>query len=317
MMTTVTPIQQKIRNKIRTARQIAEMIKPGDWIRPGHCSSSPIEFEAAVADKIGEGGEAFRKKPVELWYIGHFPPGRIAQTDPDGKYSIQHNDFVFPWARRQKDKTGIPEFVQLEWSFHTSWQYARWAHPEKEKCGLDWSAVSCSPPNAHGFFNFAYGTCAAWQILQCAKNRVLEVREDYPNALGWCHNTINVDEVDYIIEGDCEKFPFIQVTEPSSDPITEKIAENIVELMEDGDCVQLGIGALPTAVCDAISRAGLKKLGVHTEMLQEGLMRLIESGSVDNSLKPIDTGKSTWSMAFHLNNKRYYDFVHNNPELIV
>ena len=253
-MTTVTPIQQKIRNKIRTARQIAEMIKPGDWIRPGHCSSSPIEFEAAVADKIGEGGEAFRKKPVELWYIGHFPPGRIAQTDPDGKYSIQHNEFLFPWARRQKDKTGIPEFVQLEWSFHTSWQYARWAHPEKEKCGLDWSAVSCSPPNAHGFFNFAYGTCAAWQILQCAKNRVLEVREDYPNALGWCHNTINVDEVDYIIEGDCEKFTFPQAPEPTSDPIAEKIAEHIVELMEDGDCIQLGIGALPTAVCGAISR---------------------------------------------------------------
>ncbi|MCX6012757.1 MAG: hypothetical protein NTV30_04985, partial [Chloroflexi bacterium] len=75
--------------------------------------------------------------------------------------------------------------------------------------------------------------------------------------------------------------------------------------------------ALPTAVAQAISRAGLKNLGIHTEMLQEGLISLIESGAVNNSKKNIDQGKSVWSFALPVNSKRYFDFTHHNHSLAV
>ena len=107
------------------------------------------------------------------------------------------------------------------------------------------------------------------------------------------------------------------MSEAEPGDIENKIAERILSLMQDGDCIQLGIGALPTAVAKAIGKASLKHLGIHTEMLQEGLMSLIEAGIIDNSLKNIDRGKTVWTFAFPFQWKRYYDFVHHNHSLAV
>jgi acyl-CoA hydrolase len=93
------------------------------------------------------------------------------------------------------------------------------------------------------------------------------------------------------------------------------MAEHLLKYMENGDCVQLGIGVIPTAICKRIAASGFKHMGVHTEMLQTGLMDLIDSGSVDNTCKEYDYGKSVWNLAFPFDDKRYYDFVHKDERL--
>ena len=95
-------------------------------------------------------------------------------------------------------------------------------------------------------------------------------------------------------------------------PQEQQIARHILSIMDDRDVLQLGIGSLPSACVAAMADAGLKDLGVHTEMLNYGLIKLIESGQVTNRYKTLDQGKSVWTFAFPVDTQWYYDTIHRN-----
>jgi acyl-CoA hydrolase len=120
---------------------------------------------------------------------------------------------------------------------------------------------------------------------------------------------------------DCEKYKWPQINEKAikAKPDEEAIAKHIMTIMRDRDIIQLGIGSLPSACVGAMADAGFKDLGIHTEMLNAGLIKLIESGQVTNAYKnlPGDRGKSVWTFAFPVDVKWYYDTIHRNQELAV
>jgi len=309
-----TPVQQKIRDKMITEQQLASMIKSGDWICNGACGSTAIATEAALADRIGDGSDKVRD--IELWHYGNLPPSKCSVVDPEERYLMQHNGFFFPWARKQRDTYQSHDWIPWGWSIGTEAAYYRFWNQEKTKRGLDWAVLSTSRPEG-GYFNYSYGTCESDMLAHMGKKVVLEVREDFPWAEGGNWHQVNIDDVDYIIEVDCEKHQWPQLPPPKPTAVETKIAETCVELMEDGDCIQLGIGGLPSAVCVDIAKAGLKNIGIHTEMMQDGLVALVESGSVNNRMKEIDRGRSAWAFAFPFNSKKYYDMIHHNHELAV
>jgi acyl-CoA hydrolase len=195
----------------------------------------------------------------------------------------------------------------------------RFVNAVKEKRGLDWWWNAATPFNAHGFANFSYGTNNASIFSQCARKTVIEVRSDYPWAEGGRFNTIHIDDVDYWVEVDCKKHRWPQINEKAIKvkPNEEAIARHIMSIMQDRDVIQLGIGSLPSACVGAMADAGFKDLGIHTEMLNAGLIRLIESGQVTNKYKTLDKGKSVWTFAFPLDMKWYYDTIHQNQQLAV
>lgn len=310
----ITPHQQKVRDKKIRPQQVAQMVQSGDWICLGGAGSDAVACPDALADRLGDAPGSVRD--IELWTYGHFNPMRFHIVDPECKYHCHHEGFFFPWARRQRDLSMSIDSIPWGWSLGMWYAYYRFHHGEKTKRRLDWTILASSP-SENGNFNFSYGTGASMILARGAKKVVLEVREDYPWAEGGANNIINIDDVDYIVEVDCEKYPWSQVAEAEPGEAENEIAERILSIIQDGDCIQLGIGGLPTAVARAISTAGLKNLGIHTEMLQEGLMALIESGAVDNSRKNIDRGKSVWDFALPLNKSRYYEFVHHNDSLAV
>jgi acyl-CoA hydrolase len=310
-----TPMQQKIRDKTITAKKWAEMVKDDDWILPGAVGGDSTACMEELGLRLGEG--AGKVKGVELWAQARAVPlYNLIKIDPEEKYHVLHEVFFMSWQRKQRDRGGTVDWNQWAWSFSSWAQFYRWYNKEKDKRALDWFITAVSPPE-FGYFNTSYGTNVAIMFAKCAKKVVLEVRQDY----AWCepgaNNIIHPDDVDYIIEVDCEKYRWPQIAEAEPGPVENKIAANCLKIMDNGDCIQLGIGALPTAIARAIARAGLKHLGVHTEMMQEGLMALIESGSVDNSRKTLDRGRSVWTFAMPFNWKRYYDFIHRNPALAV
>ena len=96
-----------------------------------------------------------------------------------------------------------------------------------------------------------------------------------------------------------------------------RTAQHILSIMDDRDVVQLGIGTLPSACVTAMADAGLKDLGIHTEMLNPGLINLILSGQVTNRYKTLDRGRSVWTFAFPMDTKLYYDVVDHNQDLAV
>ncbi|MEA4925487.1 MAG: acetyl-CoA hydrolase/transferase C-terminal domain-containing protein [Syntrophomonadaceae bacterium] len=313
-----SPIQQKIRDKTISAKQFAEMVKPGDWLLAGTAAGDATACMEAVAQRLGPGPADL--KDIELWcYASYFSQPWWQEMDPQQKYHCIHEFFYFPWNRKARDKNGVTSWAHWGWAMGMWFHHYRFYNEVKSKRGIDWWVNAVSPSDHRGFFNLSYGTNNGIVFKETAKKTVLEVRQDYPWAEGGANNVINIDEVDYIVEVDCDKYRWPQMDESKIVPTPEEvaIANHVLTLIDDRDCIQLGIGSLPSAVVIGLKDAGLKNLGVHTEMLNSGLMTLIESGQVTNLFKNIDRGRSVWTFAFPFDDKKYYDFVHHNMELAV
>ncbi|MBM4271327.1 MAG: hypothetical protein FJ139_04110 [Deltaproteobacteria bacterium] len=241
------------------------------------------------------------------------------QIDPHQHYHCVHEFFFFPWNRKARDNNNVTDWAQWGWSYGMWAHHYRFVNALREKRGLDWWFNATTVPDSHGFFNMSYGTNNCNIFRQTAKRIVFEVRSDYPWAEGGRFNTIHIDEIDYWVEVDCEKYRWPQINEKALKPRPEEeaIANHIMGIMRDRDVIQLGIGSLPSACVGAMADAGFRDLGVHTEMLNYGLIRLIESGQVTNAYKNIDRGKSVWTFAFPVDVQWYYDTIHRNQNMAV
>lgn len=311
----MTAIQQKIRNKKRTPQQILDMVKSGDWIQPGSVGGDSTECMKELARRIGP-----NLKDIEIWnYAMFFPHPEFQAADPKQEFHCFHEYFFFPWNRKARDANNATSWAQWGWAMGMWFFHYRFVNAVKENRGLDWWWNAATPFDEHGFANFSYGTNNANIFSQCAKKTVIEVRSDYPWAEGGRFNTINIDDIDYWVEVDVDKYKWPQINEKAIKvkPEEEAIAKHIMSIMQDRDVIQLGIGSLPSACVGAMTEAGFKDLGIHTEMLNAGLIKLIESGQVTNKYKTLDKGKSVWTFAFPLDVKWYYDTIHQNQELAV
>ena len=293
------------------------MVKSGDWIQPGSVGGDSTVCMKELAKHLGR-----RLKDIEIWnYANFFPHPEFQQVDPKQEYHAFHEFFFFPWNRKARDVNGVTSWANWGWSLGMYFAHYRFAHAVKAHRGLDWWFNAATAPDEHGFFNWSYGTNNCRILSECAKNIVVEVRADYPWAEGGRFNTIGIDEIDYWVEVDVEKYKWPQINEKAIKPNEEekKIARHVLTIMRDRDVVQLGIGGLPSAVATAMTNAGLKDLGIHSEMLNYGLINLIESGMVTNRYKtlPADRGKSVWTFAFPVDVDWYYETIHRNQNLAV
>jgi len=129
----------------------------------------------------------------------------------------------------------------------------------------------------HGYFNFGI-TCSHMKALaESSKKVVVIAKKNMPWVNGGYEETIHISEVDYV--EDENPTPSLPFTPPSTEQ-DEMIAENIIEanLIEDGSTLQVGIGSLPDSVVRLLKEYDFKELGVHTEMVGEGIMELVEEG---------------------------------------
>lgn len=312
-----TPTQQKLRDKTITAKQWADMVKPGDWINRGGPGSDTLPTIEALCARFGDGPGDL--KDIEIWTQGGMMLGANFFTDADweGKYHVNHEQFLLAKMRTAASKG----YKGLDWK-HWGWAIgmdadcARFYRKDKQKRAMDWGLQAVAVPEG-GYVNAGYGPNNFMIVAKTCKKFVCEIREDYPWCEGGRNNIIPIDDVDYFVEVDVndEKYqwPYVNEKEIKPDAVQTAIAENILSIMRDGDCIQVGIGALPTAVVIALAKSGLKHIGVHTEMIGEFAFTLTEAGVMDNSRKNIDTGRCTWAYAMPLDTPRYYEWLHRNP----
>lgn len=167
---------------------------------------------------------------------------------------------------------------------------------------------AASMPDEHGYISLSLSNVYEKDACEKADIVILEVNPNFPRTLGDLE--IHVNEVDYLIKTD------YKAPEIGDIPLTEKdrvIGKYIADMIEDGSCIQLGIGGIPNAVADALKTK--KNLGIHTEMFTSGMMELIECGAVNNKLKNTHKGKSV--AAFAYGNKKLYDYINNNPAVAI
>src|SRR6185369_13797592 len=161
-----------------------------------------------------------------------------------------------------------------------------------------------------GMFNFGPANLWHRDIIERARLVIVEVTDGLPYCFG-VRNGVHISEVDYIIEGDNAPAPEIANLPPSE--IDRAVSRLIAEQIDDGACLQIGIGAMPNAVCALLLESGVRNLGVHTEMLTDGIIDRYKAGVVTGAAKNANPGKIVCS--FGLGSKNLYDTIDHNPDI--
>ncbi|MCL2189751.1 MAG: 4-hydroxybutyrate--acetyl-CoA CoA transferase [Defluviitaleaceae bacterium] len=167
---------------------------------------------------------------------------------------------------------------------------------------------AATPPDKHGFISLSVSNTYEKRMIAEADIVILEINPNFPRTFGDLE--ISVNDVHYAIEAD---YPVPTLAEAPPNDLDEKIGKHIAGLINNGDCLQLGIGGIPNAVANAL--ADKKDLGIHTEMLSSGLVKLVKSGVVTNRLKTKFPGKTV--ATFALGSQEVYDYINDNPSVLL
>jgi itaconate CoA-transferase len=176
-----------------------------------------------------------------------------------------------------------------------------------EHIGVDTFLVTVSPMDEHGYFTFGTGNDYSTKVARAAKHLIVEVNDQMPRVYGSMPQ-LHVSEVEAIVENNV---PLLELPVRASGPEDAAIGKIVAEMVPDGACLQMGVGALPDLVCSYLR--GRKDLGIHTEALCPGMIELIEGGVVTNRRKRLNPGKTVFTFA--MGQKAMYDFLDDNPSV--
>lgn len=174
----------------------------------------------------------------------------------------------------------------------------------KERLPLDVALVHLSPPDKHGYCTVGVAADVVVSAVRHARRVVAEINPKMPRA--WGNTIIHVDDIHAAVEVD---YDLPELKSPAIDDVSAQIGRHVAGLIDDSDCLQLGIGTIPNAVLKELKDH--THLGVHTEMLSDGIVELVECGAIDCTRKNYHPDKVICS--FVMGSRRLYDFVDDNP----
>ena len=169
---------------------------------------------------------------------------------------------------------------------------------------LDAALINVSPPDEHGFCSLGTSVEATLAAVQHARTVIAQLNPSMPRTHG--EGFIHVDDIDLAVEADVPLY--VYRPEPVDD-VSGRIGELIADLVPDGATIQLGIGAIPTAVAALLRDK--RDLGIHTEMMTDSILELVEAGAVTGARKECNRGKIVATLM--MGTPRLYAFVHDNP----
>ena len=174
-------------------------------------------------------------------------------------------------------------------------------------CPVDVCLLNCSLPDKNGYVSYGVSADLAYSAAESAKIVIAQINRRMPFSFG--DPVIHLSQLAAAVEVDD---PLVEVPTPAPTPAEIALGNNVAALIPDGATLQIGVGGIPNAIIRAL--AGHKHLGVHTEAMTDGLLPLMESGAIDNSMKRVMPGKSVASLA--LGSRRLYEFMDYNPDII-
>jgi len=169
---------------------------------------------------------------------------------------------------------------------------------------LDVALIQVSPPDENGMCSLGVSVDVVRSAAKNASLVIAEVNPQMPRVFG--DASLDIYDIDLLVPVDS---PLLEIEPPPTDEITTRIGEQVASLVEDGATMELGIGSIPHSILQFMK--GKKDLGIHTEMLTDEIIDLIESGTINGSLKTIDRGKVVAS--FCMGTKKLFDYIDNNP----
>ncbi len=273
----------------------AALVASGMWIDYGAMLAQPDVFDAALARRAEE------LERVKIRACLSLQPRAVLEADPEGAHFTWINLHFSGYDRRKHD-AGIANYLPVNLGEVPDY-YRRFIPP------VDMVVLKTCPLDADGFFNFGPATVWHRAVIERAKLVVVETSAAVPHVAGE-GTGVHVSEVDYVIEGD--DAPLAELPNPAPTEVDRAVARLIIGEIEDGACLQIGIGGMPNAVCTLLQDSGAKDLGVHTEMLTDGIIALYAQDRLGGARKNIDPGRITCTFA--VGSRGLYETIDRNPD---
>jgi 4-hydroxybutyrate CoA-transferase len=280
--------KEEYQKKLCAAGDAVKHIKSGDRVVIGHACGEPSAVVEAMVDN------AARYRNVEIVHMVDM--GKIRYCQPEYAENFRLNSICLGGHVRKAVEEGRGDFTPI--FFKDVPDLLRTTlHP-------DVAIVQTSPPDEHGYCSLGVSVDYTKAGAESADTLIVQINKNMPRCFGDCF--IHVSDMDYIVEAD---MPLIELQPPEISDVEKGIGENCASLINDGDTLQLGIGAIPDAVL--LFLKGKKDLGIHSEMISDGVVALAQAGVITNRKKIINPGK--FVIGFMMGTRKLYDFVDNNP----
>ena len=279
----------KYADKVMSADEAVKLIQSGDTVVLAHAVAEP----KALVDAMVENKNLY--KDITVSHMVTLGKGEYAK--PENSDVFRYEGWFTSPSVRNSIAEGHGDFIPV--FFHEIPSLIR-----RDMLHVDVMMVTVTPPDEHGYCNVGVSSDYTMQSIKSARVVLAEVNDQVPTVFGNAY--VHVDEIDAMVEF---SRPLPEVKPAVIGPVEEAIGKNCASLINDGDTLQLGIGAIPDAV---LAQLGEKKnLGIHSEMIADGVVDLFEKGAIDCSQKGIDEGKIV--VTFLMGTKKLYDWCDKNP----
>jgi acyl-CoA hydrolase/GNAT superfamily N-acetyltransferase len=279
--------------KFVSEEEIFSRIHRGDRIFLHTACAEPQYLVQALIKFVESHPKAFfDAEVIHVWTLGVAP-----YTDEKFKYNFRYNSFFVGDNSREAVNRGMADYTPLFLS-DVPELFSRGMVP------IQVALIQTSPPDEHGYMSLGISVDIVKAAVEKAHLVIAQVNRHMPRVHG--DGFIRIQDVDYII---CHDEPLLEYEAVAPDDVAEQIGKYVSRIILDGDTIQVGYGALPNAI---LANLGQKNnLGVHSELLSDGMVELMKKGVIDNSQKTLNRGKTVTT--FCLGHRATYDYIHDNP----
>ena len=265
-----------------------KLVKSEDRVVLGHTVGIPTYITDAMVDH--------KEDYTDVEMVQLVPMGNCRFCEPGTEGHFRLNSFFCGGLNKKDIMEGRADF--------TPCYFNEFPGLFRDELPVDVAILQATPPDKHGNISFGVSVDYAMEAARYAKKVIIEINSQMPRTLG--DTTIPVSMVDAFVLHD---HPVIELPIAKIGETEKAIGENCAKLVKDGDTLQLGIGAIPDAVL--LFLKDKKDLGIHSEMISDGVVNLVEAGVITNQKKNFHTGKSV--VNFLMGTKRLYDYADDNP----
>jgi 4-hydroxybutyrate CoA-transferase len=272
-----------------TALEAVKRIKSGDRVVLGHACGEPMYLVDTMVDH------------KELFYdveiVQMVPMGHCRYCEPGLESHFRLNAIFVGKGTRQAVQEGRADFTPCSFSMVP--------RMFRRTMDVDVALISVTPPDAYGMCSLGVSVDYTLEAIKQAKVVIAQVNDQMPYTFG--NSRVPVDQIDCFV---IHSAPLPELVQRPISEAEAKIGQYCASLVEDGATLQLGIGAIPDAVL--LFLKDKRNLGLHSELLSDGIVDLIKEGVINNSQKTLYPGKSI--ATFLMGTRKLYDFVDRNPD---
>jgi len=287
--------QKLYSGKFAPIDEVFRHIRRGDHIFIASGCGEPQYLVREMTRFVEQNPKAFFD--AEVIHVYSF--GIAPYTDVKFKSNFRHNSFFIGSNTRGPVNEGLADYTPISLSNVP-------VLINRGQVRLDVALIQTSLPDVHGFLSLGVSVDMVKAATEKARLVVAQVNPHMPRVHG--DGFIHIEKIDFLVP---YEEPLLVVKEEAPSETADRIGNYVARLVQDGDTIQVGYGGLPNAIMKNLF--GRRHLGVHTELMSDGLIDLMKAGVIDNSLKTLNRGKSV--AAFAMGTAETYRYIDDNPSI--